>query len=352
MSDQTESVTSSATESDGWNADHASASGTSIESILSGRDAADVPASSPESHDDYTGSQVPLERLRSERERLRKTDAEIRAIEQEIEKYNAQKWGFEESDQKLKEQEAALASDQNQAAGNPNYDKSFNAFVAKHGKERVNAVNTALNRLDTGQREEMYRIAATHADPAQGVTDYVERLGLLDPAFAPMSIKDVLAGKGKQQQQPAVDTAAIDRRLAALDQREYSLAVAEQRAVQSVSRNDFIAEFGRDSFNQLDAAAATLIQSQPRAAHELAKAMQSSQDPIRVAAEFFSQAAMWSPSPQQQQQQQRAPMPQVFPSNLAGARNVGSRSGPAWSGPTPIKDIFDRRNAAFDRSNA
>lgn len=48
----------------------------------------------------------------------------------------------------------------------------------------------------------------------------------------------------------------------------------------------------------------------------------------------------------QQHQQQRsmenilgAP---VFPSNLAQARNVGKRWGPAWSGPTPLRDIFKR----------
>lgn len=44
---------------------------------------------------------------------------------------------------------------------------------------------------------------------------------------------------------------------------------------------------------------------------------------------------------QQGNQQQERPAP-VLPSNLAGARNVGSRSGPAWSGPTPIADIFKR----------
>jgi hypothetical protein len=32
----------------------------------------------------------------------------------------------------------------------------------------------------------------------------------------------------------------------------------------------------------------------------------------------------------------------VMPSNLATARNVGSRSGPAWGGPTPLNDIFKR----------
>lgn len=36
---------------------------------------------------------------------------------------------------------------------------------------------------------------------------------------------------------------------------------------------------------------------------------------------------------------------QVMPSNLAGARNVGNRSGPAWGGPKTLTDIFDRRSA-------
>jgi hypothetical protein len=32
----------------------------------------------------------------------------------------------------------------------------------------------------------------------------------------------------------------------------------------------------------------------------------------------------------------------TMPSNFTGARNMGSRRGPAWSGPTPLNDIFDR----------
>jgi len=40
--------------------------------------------------------------------------------------------------------------------------------------------------------------------------------------------------------------------------------------------------------------------------------------------------------------QQQQPKP-VMPSNLAGARNVGTRSGPAWSGPPSLEDIFDRK---------
>ncbi len=40
----------------------------------------------------------------------------------------------------------------------------------------------------------------------------------------------------------------------------------------------------------------------------------------------------------QQAQQRQATMP----SNFATARNVGSRAGPAWSGPASIQDIFKR----------
>lgn len=40
------------------------------------------------------------------------------------------------------------------------------------------------------------------------------------------------------------------------------------------------------------------------------------------------------------------PSTPVMPSNLAGQRNVGARSGPAWSGPTPLNDIFDRSRPA------
>jgi hypothetical protein len=37
-----------------------------------------------------------------------------------------------------------------------------------------------------------------------------------------------------------------------------------------------------------------------------------------------------------------APRP-VMPTNLASARNVGVRSGPAWNGPLPLADIFSRK---------
>lgn len=53
----------------------------------------------------------------------------------------------------------------------------------------------------------------------------------------------------------------------------------------------------------------------------------------------------------QQQQAQEAPaaasvLPSNFATNFATARNTAPRSGPPWSGPASINDIFDRRKPA------
>ena len=32
----------------------------------------------------------------------------------------------------------------------------------------------------------------------------------------------------------------------------------------------------------------------------------------------------------------------MLPTNLAGARNAGTRGGPAYGGPQPLQDIFNR----------
>ena len=58
----------------------------------------------------------------------------------------------------------------------------------------------------------------------------------------------------------------------------------------------------------------------------------------KVEAEILAKHGI-NPEGQQPAAQQRAA---VMPSNLAGARNVGVRSGPAWAGPTPMNDIFKR----------
>lgn len=83
----------------------------------------------------------------------------------------------------------------------------------------------------------------------------------------------------------------------------------------------------------------------------LSAQMRASPDPMGVGLQWFEKRTF---DPEAERQRIRAEIeaelkpqqPQtpaaVMPSNLAGARNVGSRSGPAWAGPTPMADIFKR----------
>lgn len=81
--------------------------------------------------------------------------------------------------------------------------------------------------------------------------------------------------------------------------------------------------------------------------------MRASADPMKTGLEWFEKRT-FDPAKERERikseilaelQQQGGQQPQraVLPSNLAGVRNVGARSGPAWSGPSPLQDIFDRR---------
>lgn len=62
----------------------------------------------------------------------------------------------------------------------------------------------------------------------------------------------------------------------------------------------------------------------------------------KVEAEILAKYGI-QPGTQQQAQPGNPAAPVVMPSNIAGARNVGSRSGPAWSGPPSLQDIFARK---------
>jgi hypothetical protein len=59
----------------------------------------------------------------------------------------------------------------------------------------------------------------------------------------------------------------------------------------------------------------------------------------KVEAEILAKHGITPGEPQAAPAGRAAP---VMPSNLAGARNVGARSGPVWSGPSSIDDIFNR----------
>jgi len=132
--------------------------------------------------------------------------------------------------------------------------------------------------------------------------------------------------------------------------------LAETRYV--LSRNVAIASFGEETVNAADEALTQAVQSGQLNGQAVRQQLEQSRDPVgdvvrwhknspamkeqemrdRIRAEVLAEIQGGN---QQQgaQAQQAAP---VMPSNLAAARNVGSRSGPAWSGPQSLNDIFDR----------
>ena len=60
-----------------------------------------------------------------------------------------------------------------------------------------------------------------------------------------------------------------------------------------------------------------------------------------IEAKVRAELAAANPAPEPEVEQPSNPA-QTMPSNLVGQRNVGNRSGPAWSGPASLNDIFDR----------
>jgi hypothetical protein len=119
---------------------------------------------------------------------------------------------------------------------------------------------------------------------------------------------------------------------------ESHLAGIERRANFRASKAEFVAAHGHDMLNLLDQAVEHAMRSNHPDIPILKERMMTSDDPVGVALKWVQQSGII----EQSQQQQPAARGPVYPSNLATARNVGSRSGPAWTGPTPLDDIFER----------
>ena len=114
-----------------------------------------------------------------------------------------------------------------------------------------------------------------------------------------------------------------------------------------LSTSEFRAEYGKAVLDDLDATVERAWQSGHPDIPYLSQAMRSSDDPVGVVKEWAETALGWRPGAQSQAQAQGRGS--VFPSNLAGARNVGVRSGPGYSGPTPLGDILSHRKSVFKR---
>lgn len=144
-----------------------------------------------------------------------------------------------------------------------------------------------------------------------------------------------------------------------------TLAPFEQRFQQTVSnltlrasRAEAIAIHGKDAVGQMEKAVGDAIEAGDPEIQNLRAQMLNSDDPVAVAMQWHQRKRIYSevgddPAAYREklkaeilaemngQKQTQQPAP-VMPSNLAGARNVGTRTGPAWPGPTPLADIFKR----------
>lgn len=148
---------------------------------------------------------------------------------------------------------------------------------------------------------------------------------------------------------------------------EQSLTPVQQRLAEMTfrtSRAEAFVEFGKDAVAEAEAAIKQAVESGQIDGRTLEAQLSQSGDPVgdivrwhqnspsvreaklreQIRAELQAELAGQQPAPLVEQPS--TPAPQVMPSNLVGQRNVGTRSGPAWSGPAPLNDIFDRARPA------
>jgi len=133
-------------------------SATPIDEILSSRDdaTADVTAR-PTPEGDGERSRIPIAAIRRERERREKYDREVQRLEAEISKYNDQKWGF--TAEEPAEQQGSEGPTFDPAAMQA-LDRSMGGFAARHGQNRLTALESAVTRLTPAQQDEARAYAA------------------------------------------------------------------------------------------------------------------------------------------------------------------------------------------------
>ena len=258
-------------------------------------------------------------------------DAQVAELELELQRYNDQKWGFNSEDGNLQNEADGTAPAPDPIADR--YQKAYTAFAAKQGPEKLAEFNHALNQLTPSQIGEINALVRETGDP-QTAVEYLDNAGLLNRA---QSIKDVLAGAKPHDPAANAEANKLQEHVRSLEAREQQLAHAERVHVERGSQASFAQHHGHETLMSVDAVVGAMLERNHPLVPHLQQIYQSSPDPTTAVAVALHDWGMWSP--QAAQPQRPAP---VFPSNLAGARNVGSRSGPAWSGPPSLDDIFDR----------
>ncbi|MFO1126469.1 MAG: hypothetical protein U1E25_15085 [Methylocystis sp.] len=308
---------------------------TPLDAII-GHDPGSSPAESSEVREsDASASDdtVPLGVLKRVRERQKRDAAKVKELEDEIERYRAEKFEYDEASLGLDE---IIAPGAPAAPADPvspqrqQYVEKYDALTARLGPEKIAEINAALNRLSPTQQAEVDELARVTGDPEIAI-GYLEQLGLL---YRRPSLDDVLSGK---QHDPAANAASneLQARQSALDAREQQLAAAEFSNFEKASQSAFASKYGAEAFNSLDATVGWMVQNGHPLTTRLAEIYRSAQDPASAAAAALSEWGLWSAPAAQ-------PQRPVMPSNFSAARSVAGRHGPAWSGPKPLQDIFAR----------
>ena len=120
------------------------------------------------------------------------------------------------------------------------------------------------------------------------------------------------------------------------------------------SRAENIAIHGLEAVNAVDLALIEAIESGDPEIPALRQRLINSEDPVGVALKWHKESRLKKEVGDDlgaflerkkaehfaEFQAANAKPAAVFPSNIAGSRNVGTRQGPAWAGPTPLADIF------------
>ena len=148
----------------------------------------------------------------------------------------------------------------------------------------------------------------------------------------------------------------VEQRLEQME-RQWTLRASRAEALATIGKEavDAAEQAVKDAMDANDPEVFQLREIMMRSAHPVEEAVKWHQrrsvlhevgdDPVaykeRLKAELL--AELQGTQPAQPATQRQNPSPAVMPSNLAGARNVGARTGPAWAGPQPIQDIFDRK---------
>jgi hypothetical protein len=112
---------------------------------------------------------------------------------------------------------------------------------------------------------------------------------------------------------------------------------------------DFVRKFGADALDDLERAMTKAAKDGHPDMPAVIAAMRESGNPAAVAAGWANHVGIFDRDGQYAERFRTMGSPPrqrqrdvVMPSNLAGQRSVAPRTGPAWTGPTPLNDIFKR----------